>query len=212
MAAPRRRETTLDKDMVPASMRRIPLVMMVLLAGCAVVKRYTVRDDYEAEDKHKTKRLLLLVEPLPDGKQKVGEAWARLARRYVNQKRDFIVQADEARATAPTLGELCTGNLEGVLWLKPDVHAKGDGVEASVDGQLLRCRDGQEVWSAWAGGSFKSADSLLVEVSANYGREYGDEVVPYIAPAMNLLRPELDTLPKPEITTEEQDEKIAADE
>ena len=47
------------------------------------------------------------------------------------------------------------------------------------------------LWSAWAGGSFKSNDSLLVEVAANYGREYGEEVVPYIAPAMNLLRPEL---------------------
>lgn len=198
--------------MVPALMKRIVCVTMMLLAGCAVVKRSFVREDYEAEDKHKVKRVLVLVEPLPEGKQKVGDAWARLARRYVNQKRDFIAQADEARATAPTLGELCTGNLEGVVWLKPDVKTKGDGVEASVDATLLRCRDGQEVWSAWAGGSFKSNDSLLVETAANYGREYGEEVVPYIAPAMNLLRPALDTLPKPEITTEEQDEKIAADE
>ncbi len=195
--------------MVPALMRRISLVMLVL-CGCAVVKRSHVREDYEAEDRHKVKRLLVLVEPLPDGKQKVGEAWARLARRYVNQKRDFIVSADEARATSPTLGELCTGNLEGVLWLKPDVKAKGDGVEASVDASLLRCRDGQEVWSAWAGGSFKSNDPLLVEVAAVYGREFGDEVTPYIAPAMNLLRPTLDTLPQPELTDADKDEKIEA--
>jgi probable lipoprotein (TIGR04455 family) len=192
-------------------MRRI-LWVTWLLTGCAVVKRSHLRDDYEAEDKAKVKRVLLLVEPLPGSDQKVGDAWARLARRYVNQKRDFIVSADQARATAPTLGELCVGNLEGVLWLKPHLEGGGGGFDATVDASLLRCRDGQEVWSAWAGGSFKSDDPLLVEVAATYGRDYGAEVVPTIAPAMNLLRPTLDTLPQPTITSEEQDEKIAADE
>ena len=192
-------------------MRRLVLVTW-LLSGCAVVKASHVREDYESEDKTKVKRVMVLVQPLPDGNQKVGDSWARIARRYVNQKRDFIAQADEARADAPTLADVCTGNLEGVLWLKTRATKKGDGVEAQVDASLLRCRDGQEVWSASAGGSWGVADSLLVGQAENYGHDYGAEVVPYVPAAYNLLRPTLDTLPKPTINSEEQDEKVAADE
>jgi len=68
------------------------------------------------------------------------------------------------------------------------------------------------VWSASAGGSWGVTDSLLVGQAENYGHDYGAEVVPYVPAAYNLLRPTLDTLPKPTINSEEQDEKVAADE
>jgi probable lipoprotein (TIGR04455 family) len=49
-------------------------------------------------------------------------------------------------------------------------------------------------------------------VSASYAREYGAEVEKYIAPAMNLLRPTLDTLPNPELNDADKDEKPLVDE
>ncbi len=192
-------------------MRRL-MPLGLLLCACAVVKSTRLRADYDAEDRQKVKRLLVLVQPLPDGNQKAGDAWARIARRYVNQKRNFLAQADAARAVAPKLAELCVDNLEGVLWLKPTVAKKAGGFEATVDASLLRCRDGQEVWAASAGGSFGATDEHLKDVTESYAHDYGAEAGPYVATAFNLLRPTLDTLPNPQLTPAEEDEKPGVDE
>ena len=105
-------------------------------------------------------------------------------------------------------GLRCGEGLEGVLWLKPSVKKVGVGVEGSVDAQLLRCSDGQEVWAAQSAGSFPSTDSHLVEVGKQYIADLGPTVAPYVAPAFNLLRPMLDTLPEPAPSEEIANEKI----
>ncbi|MCA2976792.1 MAG: MXAN_6521/LA_1396 family lipoprotein, partial [Myxococcaceae bacterium] len=66
----------------------------------------------------------------------------------------------------------------------------------------------REAWTARAAGSFSSADERLVEVTKTYVGELGAEVEPYVAPAMNVLRPVLDTLPQPLLSDADQDEKV----
>ncbi|PTL81329.1 MXAN_6521/LA_1396 family lipoprotein [Vitiosangium sp. GDMCC 1.1324] len=193
-------------------MNRLALVLgLVLLAGCATVKGSRVRSDYEAVDKTQVKRLVVVTQPLPDGKQEVGELWSLVARRYVNQNRDFIARSNVALAGSPedaSFKGLCVDNLEGVLWLSPDVRRKGNGVEAAVKAQLLRCRDGQEVWSAEAAGSWPSDDARYMELTAQYTGELGPEVSPYVAPTFRLLSATLDTLPRPQLNDEDVTEKI----
>ncbi|MFZ5468242.1 MAG: MXAN_6521/LA_1396 family lipoprotein [Myxococcota bacterium] len=188
-------------------MRRF-LLFLFLLAGCATVKMHRVRADYDTVDKHRTKRLVVITQPLPDGSQKAGELFSLVARRYVNQKRDFLVKEHRAQAEAASPTSLCAEGLEGVLWLAPTVTRKEAGFEAALFGRLLRCTDGEEVWAAEAGGSFPTRDEALEEVTAQYEQELGAEVGPYVPVAFHLLRPTLDTLPKPQLTSEEQDEKI----
>jgi len=200
--------------------------LAVLLAGtgCATVRASRIRPDYEQVDRQKTKRLVVVVEPLPEGKQKVGELWSVIARRYINQKRQFI--AKESRALSGDGGSgtggisggpagtafdakgQCGEGIEGVLWLKPRIEAKGEGFEEQVNAVLLRCTDGQEVWSAEAGGSWRSRDEGLKAVTEAYVQELGPEVEPYVPPTLNLLRPLLDTLPDPVLTEDDKTEKI----
>ncbi len=189
---------------------RLSLVLLLLVSGCSIVKHSMVRDDWATTDKSKVKRLVVLVQPLPDGNEKAGELFARIARRYVNMKRDFLVKQEKVVATAPELASLCGGDdaIEGVLSLTPVLTKKGEGFEIEVKGALRRCGDGREAWTAEAGGSFPSKDDLLVEVTKTYVQEIGPEVQPYVAPAMNVLRPVLDTLPQPLLTDQDQDEKI----
>ncbi len=171
-----------------------------------------VRDDWGTAHADKVKRLTVVVQPAPDGQQKAGEAWSRIARRYVNMKRDFLVRAEVVSSDPVALTSVCIEGTEGMLWLKPNVEAKGDGFEASVDAKLLRCSDGLELWAGEAGGSFATTDEKLIEVTAMYGKEYAPEVERYIPLAMNLLRPLLDTLPNPVLTKEEEEEKVTVDE
>ena len=103
-------------------------------------------------DAPRVKRLAVVVQSLPDGKEKAGEAWARVARRYVNQKRDFLVKKEIAQPGALDLTTVCGGEdaIEGVLLLNPTLVAKGDGFEVDVTGALQRCGDGREAWKGQA--------------------------------------------------------------
>lgn len=191
----------------------LPVLLALVSSGCSIVKRAYVRDDWAATDAPKVKRLAVVVQPLPEGQAKAGEVFARIARRYVNQKRDFLVKVERFAATAPELDTLCGGDdaIEGVLWLHPDVKGVGDGFEASLKASLVRCGDGREAWAAEANGSFDVKDAGLVEVTGVYVRELGPEAERYVPLAMNLLRPMLDTLPQPVLTEDDVTEKLGLD-
>lgn len=194
------------------TLRLVSVGLLLVLCGCSVVKMSRVADDWPTAHADKVKRLTLVVQPPPDGQQKAGEAWARIARRYVNMKRNFLVRAELVQAAPAELAAVCVEGTEGMLWLEPQVTAKGDGFEASVKAKLVRCGDGLELWAGEAGGSFAAKDDKLIEVTAMYGKEYAPEVERYIPLAMNLLRPLLDTLPNPVLTKEEEEEKVTVDE
>ena len=200
------------RGQVGARMRR-RFLLLVVLAGCSVVKHALVRDDWAKDDAGRVKRLAVVVQPLPDGQAKAGELFARVARRYVNQKREFLVKKEVFEAAPVPLEALCGGDdaIEGVLQLGITLVRQGQGFEATLEGTLKRCPDGREDWKVSAAGSFPSADEHLREVTGVYVRELGPAVEPYVAPAMNLLRPVLDTLPNPHLTDADQEEKMGLD-
>ncbi|MFY2562245.1 MXAN_6521/LA_1396 family lipoprotein [Corallococcus terminator] len=192
-------------------MRWAPLLGLGLLAGCSAVKTHRVRGDYAQVDRKATKRLVVVAQPLPDQKPAVGELWTLIARQWVNQNRDFIVKDNVALPGRPadaTFKGLCVEGVEGVLWLDPSISLKGDGAEAEVKAQLLRCTDGQEVWAAEAAGSWGSRDEDYAARVTKFSEELGEEVAPYVVPTTKLLAATLDTLPNPELTEADKDEKI----
>ncbi len=193
--------------------RLLPVLGLGLLSACSTVKSHRVRTDYEQVDKQQVKRLVVVTQPLPNGKPKVGELWSLLARQWVNQNRDFIVKANLALADRPgdvSFKGLCVEGVEGVLWLDPSITLKNKdgGAEASVKARLTRCRDGEEVWAAEAGGSWDSKDEDYAQRVAQYVQELGEEVAPYVVPSAKLLSATLDTLPNPELNDADKDEKI----
>ena len=64
------------------------------------------------------------------------------------------------------------------------------------------------MWSAEAAGSWPSEDDLYKERAADYAQQFGPEVTPYVAPSIRLLWAILDTLPNPQLTEADVDEKI----
>jgi probable lipoprotein (TIGR04455 family) len=186
------------------------LLLTGALAGCSVVRSSRVREDWERVDRQRVKRLVVLTQPLPDGNQKVGEMWSAIAARHVDLKRDFIIKERAARSGegAAAAQEHCADGIEGVLWLAPDVKRVRDGVEAQVEGKLFRCVDGEEVWSASAGGSWDSQEEKLKQTIDDYAAQFGEEVRPYVAASYRLLQDTLDTLPNPVLTEEDQMDKI----
>ncbi|MBJ6760027.1 MXAN_6521/LA_1396 family lipoprotein [Myxococcaceae bacterium JPH2] len=194
-------------------MKRLgPVLGLLVLAGCAsTVKSQRLRDDYAQVDRLQVKRLAVVTQPLPDDKAEVGELWSLIARQWVNQNRDFLVKSNVALPGQPAdaaFREQCVEGIEGVLWLSPQVKRVGDGVEAAVKAQLLRCRDGQEVWAVESAGSWGSKDAKYVERTEQYVQQFGPSVEPYVVPSYKLLVATLETLPNPELTDADKDEKI----
>lgn len=189
------------------------LLLAIAASSCSIIRAARVRDDWPQEDQKTVRRLAVVVQPLPDGQAKAGELFARIARRYVNQKRDFLVKKELSQAEPVKLADVCGGEdaIEGVLFLRPVLVQKGDGFEASLTGALARCKDGREAWTVDAGSSFSIKDAGLVEVTGVYVRELGPEVEKYVPTALNLLRPALDTLPQPVLTEDDVTEKLSLD-
>ncbi|MFP2930456.1 MXAN_6521/LA_1396 family lipoprotein [Pyxidicoccus sp. 3LG] len=188
-----------------------PVLGLGMLAACSTVKNHRLRPDYEQVDKQQVKRLVVVTQPLPDGKPAVGELWSLVARQWVNQNRDFIVKSNLALPERPaemSFKGLCVEGIEGVLWLDPSIRLKGDGAEAEVKAKLVRCRDGEEVWAAEAGGSWDSQDEDYAQRTAQYVQELGAEVAPYVVPTSKLLGATLNTLPNPQLNEADTDEKI----
>jgi len=174
---------------------------LALLGGCGAVQGSSVRPDYETEDATKTVRLAVVTASTTPA----APLWSRIARRYANHHRDFIAKEEHV---AQTPLERCTDGIEGVLWLKPVARLEGEGAQLSTHAQLLRCRDGQEVWRAQGGGSWPSADPTIFELRRQYVEELGASVEPWVAPVFHLLRAVLDTLPKPRLDEDGIMEKI----
>jgi probable lipoprotein (TIGR04455 family) len=187
----------------------LPLLALSLAAGCSAVRMSRVRPDYAQVDRTATKRLVVVTAPAPEGKESLGQLWSVMARRYVNQNRDFIAKESRVAAEGFVPTEACAEGVEGVMVLAPrGVQQRGQGVEAQVLAQLFRCSDGQEVWAAEAGGSWESDNALFAAQRTQYVTELGEEVAPYVAPSFQLLKAVLDTLPQPLLSEDDVVEKI----
>ena len=180
-------------------------------SGCAsVVKSAHTSDEWKSVDQNRVKRLVVVTQPYPAGNEKVGEMWSSIAARRVDLKRDFIIKDKQTLSAESPFDPktLCGEGLDGVLWLKPNATSQGDGIEAEVQGVLLRCVDGQEVWTAEAAGSWSSHEEKLAQTVKDYVAEFGPEVEPFVVGSYHLLNDTLDTLPNPVLTEDEKDEKI----
>lgn len=178
------------------------VVVLVSATGCSAVRSSWISDEFETVDKKATYRLEVVTAPLPDGQEPVAEMWSLMARRYVNQKRDFIAW-ENVSAPAFDLARHCIEDNEGVLHLAPDVTRKGDGVEAAVKATLYRCDGNVEIWRAEGGGSWPTEDENLLATADVYAGEFGDDVRPFVPATFHLLRAVLDTLPFPALEDEE---------
>jgi probable lipoprotein (TIGR04455 family) len=192
--------------------KRLALMLgLAVLTACATVKNSFTRPDYEQVDKERVKRLVVVTQPLPEGKQTLGELWSLIARQYVNQNRDFLVKQNLTQAepaTPSSLKALCTEGIEGVLLLDPQVKLNKDDVDVAVRARLMRCADSEDIWSAEAAGSWGSRDEKFRERAAQYVQQFGPEVEPYVVPTYKLLQATLDTLPNPKLNDQDVDEKI----
>jgi len=185
--------------------RALVFILVASSTGCSTLRSSWIRDDYPASDRTETLRLGVLTDPAHVSPE-ICELMSLVARRYVNQKRDFIVKENACGAKPSS----CRDGLEGLLLLRPSstLHHEGEDeaklkVELSLDAELIRCRDGQAIWRAEGQGQWGSQDKNVSELVATYVGELGEAVRPFVPASFHLLRAVLDSLPTPVLMGEE---------
>lgn len=105
--------------------------------------------------------------------------------------------------------ESACGELEGVLLVRLLEIAHGEGaVQVRLELNLLRCSDGRLLWRVAGGDDLDPADEDLADLVAVYGRRLGGAASRYAGPAFVLLKDLLQDIPNPQLTEEEELEKI----
>ena len=181
----------------------------LLLAGsaCSSVGFSRVADDFDKAHRSSLFRLHVVVAPAPAGDARVGAMMAKMAQRHANQHRDYIAKAVSVGGSLEA--GACSEGIEGLLHLTGTVVRTDNGADVHLVGRLLRCSDNAIVWEADVDDDWDAADDNLVQVRAQYARENGASVEPFVAPVFHAVRALLDTLPRPKLEKEADiDEKI----
>ncbi len=179
------------------------IAILLLATGCGASVHSWTRDDYVAVDQKQVKHLSLQVRGVSEP---VHKLWSLLARRYVNQHRNFIIRPAELAGDA-TIGVACAGK-EGLLALDVVQQAKGPEIAVNLQAKIQRCRDGEPVWTGAVQGSWASDEATVAELRAHYVAELGKGIEAYVAPAFLALKALVATLPEPVLSDDEQMEKI----
>ncbi len=182
---------------------RILAAIALLATGCGASVQSWTRDDYAAADQKQVKHLSLQVRGVGEPLRRM---WTLLARRYVNQHRNFILRPAELASDA-SLGTACAGK-EGVLGLEVSHLGRGGEIAVNLQAKILRCRDGEPVWTGVVQGSWPSDEPTVAELRAHYVAELGNDIEAYVAPAFLALKALVATLPEPILTDDDQMEKI----
>lgn len=182
------------------------LLILLLLPACGPSVESFVRADYPQVDARAVKRVALVVAPPPGGDEATGRMWSLVARRWTNQHRNFIVKRNTTALTFDRT-TACAG-MQGVIRLNPGVTPDGDGFAVDLDAELLRCTDGERIWSARVAGSFEADDEHVQAMRDVYEREVGPSAGPQVAAAIHSVRAAFETLPQPVLTEDEEMEKI----
>ena len=177
-----------------------------LTLGCSAATSSWVRDDWAAQPASHVKRLHVAVSPLPNGDAGQGQLWALLARRYVNQQRNFLVKQQSALPVVD-VAAACAG-FDGLLLIAPVATQAGDDVTIGLDGLLVRCADREPAWKGRVRGTWASTDPTVAAVRAHYVAELGPAVEPWVAPAFLALKALVGMMPQPVLTDQDEMEKI----
>lgn len=185
------------------------LTLALLASACSPVSQVAIHDDFDKVDKHATYRLEVTVAPVKPADEAVGKLYGKIARRYANDHRDFIVRGVQVSAERRVTKASCEGSTEGVLWLKPTFRVVGEDVHVRVVAELRRCKGWVRIWRAVSQGTWPSRDPQLAQLTAQYTREVGEGAKIHAAPAFRALRALVDTMPRPKLIKDADiDEKI----
>jgi probable lipoprotein (TIGR04455 family) len=191
----------MKKALIACAVICIPLVFF----ACTSIHRRFILEGYTKNPGEMIKRIVIISEPSPQNKDLAGLISA-MTRDLIKTNRNYLVYGTVS--TEREVAEACKTR-DGVLKMRVDkADAAGERIDLEMTGELRRCSDNSVIWSATAGASGKSRNRSLNNLVQNYVEEYGNQAEVYAAPAFDIIKDIVETMPNPELTEDELMEKI----
>jgi len=199
--------------MHPSATRTAALLALLALGllggGCAVRFQY-VRPDFARVDAHSLKRVVVVATPLSGAPPRAAALLARMAARYVQQHKDYLVMDDTTIPTAGAWKQACGQEIHGVVRvMMARILQEGDDLTLDMSADLRRCKDGVVVWSVAIRDTNEMGDEDLTQLARVYEREFGAAARRYAGPFFIAVQTAFESLPSPVLTDEETLEKIS---
>ena len=182
--------------------------MMLASFACTSVRHRFVVEGYQKNPGQMIKRIVIASDSFPQDRD-LAALISAMTRDLIKANKNYLVFGTVA--TEREVAEACK-TLDGVVKMSVTrADAAGARIDLEITGELLRCSDNSAVWNASGRASGKSRSPSLQNLVQNYVGKYGDHAEVYAAPAFNILRDIVETMPNPELTEDELMEKIDLD-
>lgn len=177
----------------------------LVLAACGTVQSVYLHPEFSAVHANRIARLAIVADVVGEGAR--PELWLKLAQRYTNDHRDFLVK----RAVESAESSCNSGAVDGIMSVHGTQQEDGAQVLLTAVVSIQNCL-GQKIWEASASGTYDAVDPELVELARSYQDELGEDVATYVPGAFRILRDVLERLPQPLLSDEYILEKIDLEE
>ncbi len=209
---------------MPARSLLVHFFAAALISGCVVKSTY-LRDDFAPGGVAREKRIALTVSGAPATVDRAGLVYLAILRDYLSHHSEYIIigggpsviGGGSTPNSATSRPPVCTQrfgrfNPDAAMHGELEALDESDGeVRLVVTASLYRCTDGELLWRAKGDGRWDAEDSSLQRVVRGYSARYGAETTPYIPAIWRMTRKLYDSLPPPELTQNEIDERIELD-
>jgi len=183
------------------------LALLITLPACSSVQESYLHPDYERVDRNSLKRVRIYAESPSGAPAAVADLMGRMAREYVNQKKNYLIVGIEPAPNPPAV-PIVEEPLDGLIYLRPTrVTKDGDDVHMEIMAMLFR-KSGEKVWYALARDTEAAKNEDLEKMTGVWVRRVGEAVRPYVAPLFVLYKDLFESLPSPVLTEGEEWEKI----
>ena len=177
------------------------LILVVCSGACSAVTEQYVTPDFDKAHKARVWRVHIQANGVPKEANKVGQLWTLVSQRWINHHRDYIAKA---RSVHVGVGDgACGVGINSVLSIKPMFTLNDGDVSVKAEAELKLCKGNVRVWTAKAEGSWSVDDDELKTTTAQYVKQLGASVRPWVPATFRLLRELLDTMPKPKLTDDD---------
>ena len=182
-------------------LKLVALAAALSSAACSAVTDQYISPDFETAHTARVWRVHVQAAGAAEKGQKVGQLWTLISQRWINHHRDFIAKARSVSAGPDAV--TCAEGENSVLLIKPEFSHDGDDVSVKAVADLRLCKGNVSVWRAGASGTWSVDDDELKTTTAQYVRQLGESVRPWVPATFRLLRELLDTMPKPKLTDDD---------
>lgn len=191
------------------------LVLLLLPMSMCTVKYTYLKPAYEANERLRLKRVVIVAEGAANADQEKKNAlFFAVSREFISHHHEYIVLRAKKGVVFTNVKEYCAADkrLNGLILNKfRQWDKQGGSVKLEVQSVLYDCVSGDRVWEAIGANTYASEDSGLKSTIDAYVRRVGEEVRDHVAPVYLLVRKLFSSLPDPKLTEKDIDEKIEAD-